>query len=81
MEFLAYSSNLQCYNGLRSIGYEGDLEQTFLLRHEKISLRDMTYIQLRNVSVDVFDNGGYQAKYVEELFAKSHDDYGLKRSH
>jgi hypothetical protein len=64
-QFLAYSNYLQCYNGLRSIGYEGDLDQTFLLRREKISLRDMSYIQLRNViSVGVIDSGGYEAKYV-----------------
>lgn len=34
----------------------------------------MSYIQLRNVlSVGIIDTGGYESKYVEELFAKSHD--------
>lgn len=42
----------------------------------------MSYIQLRNVlSVGVIDSGGYESKYLDDLFARNHDEYGLKRSH
>lgn len=50
---------MQCYKSLREIGYDGDLEGTFLMRPEKISLKDMSLVVYRNIiSVGVYDCGG-----------------------
>lgn len=80
--YFAYSNYLKCYKALREIGYEGTVENTFLLRPEKISLRDMGLIHYRNlISVGVYDSGGAETKYLDGLFAKSIDDFTIRRSH
>lgn len=75
---------MQCYKILRGIGYEGDLETTFWLREQKVSLKEMGYVQRRNIiSIGVYDGrGGREVeRYVEGVFAgRTVEDQGVRRA-